>query len=516
MNHSIIPKPQKVRLLEGAFTVNNETVISHSAAAAGVAAYLAALLRPSTTYPLPLQELTDNPGINTINLALAEKADKPAEQYTLTITPEQIRITAPSTQGLFYGVQSLRQLLPPEVESASPVQGVSWTVAALAIEDAPRFKWRGLHLDVGRHFYPISFIKKFIDLLALHKYNIFHWHLTDDQGWRIEIKKYPLLTEVGAFRKSTPIPGAPDTADNTPYGGYYTQEEIREVVVYAAGRFVTVVPEIEMPGHALAALAAYPELGCVGQGYAVGTWWGIIEDVFCAGNEALYPFLEDVLSEVLDLFPSEFIHVGGDECPKVRWEACPKCQAKMKAEGLKDEHELQSFVISHMDKFLNNNGRRLVGWDEILEGGLAPTAAVMSWRGSQGGIDAATAGHDVIMSPFTHCYLDYYQVQDKTNEPPAIGGLITLETTYEFEPAAGFPADKAAYILGGQGNVWTEYMPTSDQVEYMTYPRASALAEAMWSGSERDYNDFQGRLALLLPRLDQLEVHYRPLDYVLD
>ena len=513
MNQPIIPKPQKVQLLESSFSFSNNTVILYSSAAQGVAAYLAGLLRPSTGFPFPLRILAeDTAGSEAIILSLSNRPINSPEEYTLTVTPERIQIVAPTAHGLFYGVQSLRQMLPPAIEMDSPAEGLAWNVQAVAIEDAPRFRWRGLLLDVGRHFYPLSFIKKFIDLMALLKYNVFHWHLTEDQGWRIEIHKYPRLTEIGAYRKSTPIAAARDTADNTPYGGYYTQEEVREVVAYAAERFVTVVPEIEMPGHALAALAAYPELGCVGQGYEVGQWWGVIDDVFCAGNDALYPFLEDVLSEIFELFPSEFIHIGGDECPKTRWEACPKCQAKIKAKSLKDEHELQSYVIQRMEKFLNDNGRRLIGWDEILEGGLAPNATVMSWRGAQGGIDAATAGHDVVMSPYTHVYFDYYQSQDKDNEPPAIGGFIPLEKVYQFDPTEGIPVDKTSHVLGGQGNLWTEYLPSSDLVEYRVYPRAAALAETVWSGGERDYAGFLARLPHLLQRLDQLQVNYRPLD----
>jgi hexosaminidase len=362
--------------------------------------------------------------------------------------------------------------------------------------------------------YPVPFIKKFVDLLALHKYNIFHWHLTDDQGWRIEIKQYPKLTEIGSQRAATPIPADRRQLDGKPYGGYYTQEEIKAVVTYAQERFITVVPEIEMPGHAVAALASYPELGCRGAGYEVRTTWGIAKDVFCAGNDAVFTFLENVLTEVLALFPSEYIHVGGDECPKDRWQECPKCQARIQAEGLADEHELQSYFIQRIERWLNAQGRRLIGWDEILEGGLAPNATVMSWRGSQGGIEAANAGHDVVMSPTTHCYFDYYQSQDQANEPPAIGGFLPLEKVYSFNPLPEEIApDQAHHILGGQGNVWTEYLPRQEQVEYMTYPRATALAEVVWSEpARRDYDDFLARLEPHLRRLASLKVNYRQLD----
>ncbi|MBZ0293304.1 MAG: beta-N-acetylhexosaminidase, partial [Anaerolineae bacterium] len=425
-----------------------------------------------------------------------------------------INLDASSIAGLLNGMQTLRQLLPSEIESSTTVTSVAWQVPAVTIEDAPRFVWRGLHLDVGRHFFPVADIKKWLDVIALYKMNVFHWHLTEDQGWRIEIKQYPRLTEVGAYRAASPYPADRKRLDGQPYGGFYTQAEVKEVVAYAQTLGITVVPEIEMPGHSIAALAAYPDLGCVGEDYQVRTFWGIEDDVFCAGNEDVYTFVENVLDEVLDLFPSEFVHIGGDECPKVRWEACPKCQAAIKREGLKDEHELQSYFIHRIEKFLNARGRRLIGWDEILEGGLAPNATVMSWRGSKGGIEAANAGHDVVMTPNTHCYLDYYQSEDHDNEPPAIGGYLPLENVYAFDPTAGIEPEQAQHVLGGQGNVWTEYIPTSELVEYMTFPRLLAIAEAVWSPIEvRDYDDFLQRLKGQLARLDQLDVHYRnPVD----
>jgi hexosaminidase len=515
MEHHIIPKPKKVQILKDSFSITPETIIMYSPEALGVATFLARFLRPPTGFSFPMERLKeDRSNTNTIKLILKDNEAKAPEAYSLAATLEQIQIVSATPQGLFYGIQSLRQLLPLEIELKTPAKNIEWTVHGVNIEDSPRFQWRGLHLDVARHFYPLSFIKKFIDLMALHKFNVFHWHLTDDQGWRIEINKYPRLTEVGAYRNASPLLADRKSSDNTPYGGFYTRDEVSEVVEYAAERFVTVVPEIEMPGHALAALAAYPELGCVGKGYEVAQWWGMMDDVFCAGNEKLYSFLEDILIEVFDLFPSELIHIGGDECPKVRWETCPKCQEKIKAEGFQDENELQSYVIRRLERFLNRNGRRLIGWDEIIEGGLAPNATVMSWRGSQGGIDAAKSGHNVIMTPNTFCYFDYYQSKDQENEPPAIGGFIPLEKAYQFDPTEGVPIDKEAFILGGQGNIWTEYMPTSVQVEYMTYPRASALAEALWYGRGNDYNDFLVRLAYLLRRLNSLEVNYRRLDHI--
>lgn len=513
---SIIPQPKSVTLDSGTFHLRPDTHIVAGQEAQGVASYLADLLRPATGFALPVDTEIPTPGDgNTINLTTEDApGDLEPEGYELVVRPEHITLRAPQPNGLFYGVQTLRQLLPVAIEGNEKKAGLTWSIPALTIADSPRFPWRGLHLDVGRHMYPVSFIKKFLDLMALHKYNIFHWHLTDDQGWRIEIKQYPKLTEIGSQRAATPIPADRNQLDGQPYGGYYTQEEIKAVVAYAQERFITVVPEIEMPGHAVAALASYPELGCRGAGYEVRTTWGIAKDLFCAGNDAVFTFLENVLSEVLALFPSEYIHVGGDECPKDRWQECPKCQARIQAEDLADEHELQSYFIRRIERWLNAQGRRLIGWDEILEGGLAPNATVMSWRGSQGGIEAANMGHDVVMTPTTHCYFDYYQSQDQANEPPAIGGFLPLEKVYAFNPLPEEIApDKAHHILGGQGNVWTEYLPRPEQVEYMTYPRAVALAEVVWSESaKRDYDDFLTRLEPHLRRLDSLKVNYRQLD----
>jgi hexosaminidase len=504
MNLNIIPQPQSVTPGDGTFTLDASTSIQAVPEAEAVAQYLAEGLRTPTGYPVPVQAAA----ANVIRLT---QADLGPEGYVLTVTPAAVEIQASGLSGWFYGVQTLRQMLPVAIESQEAVTNVAWTVPAVRIEDAPRFPWRGLHLDVGRHFYPVEFVKKYLDLMALHKLNVFHWHLTEDQGWRIEIKQYPKLTEVGSQRAATPYPSDRNKLDGQPYGGYYTQDEVREVVAYAQARGITVVPEIEMPGHAVAALASYPELGCEGQDhYEVRPFWGIAEEVFCAGQEATFTFLENVLTEVLDLFPSEFIHIGGDECPKVRWKACPRCQATIQREGLKDEYELQSYFIHRIEKFLNANGRRLIGWDEILEGGLAPNATVMSWRGSQGGIDAASAGHDVVMTPNTHCYFDYYQSEDKASEPPAIGRYLPLETVYTFDPTEGIPADKHPHVLGGQGNLWTEYLPTAQLVEYMAFPRTTALAERVWSAPDADdYTGFRQRLGTHLQRLDYLGVNYR-------
>lgn len=513
---SIIPQPQSVRLDSGSFQIKTDTRIVAGPQAQDVASYLAQILRPATGFALPIaSETSDANDGNTITLSITNSLDNLGpEGYELVINPEHIQLRASQANGLFYGVQTLRLLLPATIEATQPVANIAWSIPAMTIADTPRFSWRGLHLDVGRHMYPVSFIKKFLDVMALHKFNTFHWHLTEDQGWRIEIKQYPKLTTVGSRRAATPIPASRNQLDGKPYGGCYTQQEIKEVVAYAQKRFITVVPEIEMPGHAAAALASYPELGCRGEGYQVWTSWGIAKDLFCAGNDAVFMFLENVLSEVLALFPGEYIHIGGDECPKDRWRACPKCQARIKSEGLAGEHELQSYFIRRIEHWLNNQGRRLIGWDEILEGGLAPNATVMSWRGNEGGIKAANAGHDVVMTPTTHCYFDYYQSQNQEDEPPAIGNYIPLEQVYGLNPIPpAISPDKAHHVLGAQGNIWTEYMPTQQQVEYMTYPRATALAEVVWSDEAgRNYDEFLLRLAPHLKRLDNLDVNYRRLD----
>ena len=425
----------------------------------------------------------------------------PYEWYALGVQQDGIVLSATTEEGLYRGTRTLVQLLEQGQESA--------TLPCLSILDAPRFEWRGMHLDVCRHFFPVEFVKKYIDLLARYKMNTFHWHLTEDQGWRIEIKKYPKLTEVGAWRSGSQVgPYSRREYDSTAYGGFYTQEQVREVVAYAAERHITVVPEIEMPGHAMAALAAYPQLGCTGGPYEVQKGWGVFDDVFCAGNDSVFMVLQDVLAEVMELFPSEYIHIGGDECPKERWKACPKCQARMKAEHAKDEHELQSYFIQRIEKFVNSKGRKIIGWDEILEGGLAPNAAVMSWRGTEGGIAAAKSGHYAVMSPGSHCYFDHYQ-GDPANEPLAIGGHTTVQKVYSYEPIpTELKAEEAKYILGAQGNVWTEYILTPEHVEYMAVPRMLALAEVLWTPKEkRDEADFIRRLEQEFPKLDAMHVN---------
>ena len=508
----LFPRPRSLVRNVGSFTLDSDTVIR--AQDGNLGEMLANYLRPATGFPLPVGSTGDTVNSrNVIRLVEGQDLDSP-EAYRLAASSDEVVLSASAPAGFMHGFQTLRQLLPPQILGAERADGIDWRIPALKISDAPAFGWRGLHLDVGRHMFPLAFIKKFIDLLAFYKFNTFHWHLTEDQGWRIEIEKYPRLTEVGAYRTETCLPRNRRQFDGAPYGGFYTQEQIREVVAYAGERSITVVPEIELPGHSLAALTAYPELGCVGKDYQVRTSWGIDENIYCAGNDDVFTFLKDVFGEVLELFPSEFIHVGGDEAPKKRWKRCPACQARIKAEDLKDEDELQSWFVRQFDSWLGERGRRLVGWDEILEGGLAPNATVMSWRGSDGGIAAANAGHDVVMTPTTYCYLDYYQAEDFDSEPPALPRYLPLRKVYDFVVVPDeIDADKKQHILGGQGNLWTEYIPTTDHLEYMAYPRAIALAEVLWKHPEqRDYGAFLVRLKGHLPRLDALGVNYRPLD----
>lgn len=440
-------------------------------------------------------------------LVSPELSSIPPGGHRITVGRSGIDIAAGTHEGAFHALQTVRQLLA----AAATEPNGGRRVDGVTITDAPRFAWRGLHLDVARHFQPVAFVKRTIDLMARWKLNTFHWHLTDDQGWRIAIAKYPRLTEVGGCRVETMVEKRfdPYVGDGTPHCGFYTQDEIREVVAYAAARHITVVPEIEMPGHAVAALAAYPELACTPGPFAVRTTWGVDENIFCPG-ERTFQFLQDVLTEVLALFPSTFIHVGGDEAPKDRWKASPLAQEVIRREGLKDEHELQSWFVQRIERFLNARGRRLIGWDEILEGGLAPNASVMSWRGTSGGIEAARQGHDVVMTPTSHLYLDYYQ-GDARFEPLAIGGLVPLDRVYAYEPVPDeLTPEQARHILGAQGNVWTEYLRTPESVEYMTWPRALALAEVTWSARERrDWDDFLRRLPSALRALDALGVAYR-------
>ncbi|MGV3614362.1 MAG: beta-N-acetylhexosaminidase [Fimbriimonas sp.] len=505
---AVVPRPAHFRPATGTFPLNAQTKIAVSDATRDLGIQLQGYLSPSSGLPFELSRRTGN---NTISLVLDRRLEVLGQEgYRLKVRPDRVEIRGGGAAGVFYGLQTLRQLLPPDAFRRAKTGNVTWALPCLDIEDRPRFSWRGLHLDVARNFMPKESVLKLLDLMALHKLNTFHWHLTDDQGWRIEIKRYPKLTQVGADRKDTMLTYDPPTYTGRPHGGFYTQDDVREVVAYAAALHITVVPEIEMPGHAQAAIAAYPELGNLTTPLEVGTKWGVIENVFNVEDSTI-SFLQNVLAEVVELFPSKFIHIGGDEVPKKQWKESAAAQAKMKRLGLKDEHELQSWFVRQMDTWLAARGRRLIGWDEILEGGLAPGATVMSWRGVQGGIAAAQAGHDVVMTPTSHLYLDYYQSRDRKNEPHAIGGFVPLETVYGFEPVpAELPVDKTKHVLGAQGNLWTEYIRDFKHVEYMFFPRAAALSEVVWSPREsRDFTDFRRRLDAHLPRLARLDVNYR-------
>lgn len=496
----IIPIPVEQTINSGHFILDNNTYIKTAKELSSVADYFSAFLRSQTDIHL------DTPRKEKEISFVINKTIKNDEGYTLSVTPKNIVIEAKNKKGAFYAIQTLLQILPPTIEKKSTIK-----IQAVIIKDAPRFNYRGMHLDVGRHMFSVDFIKKYIDLIAMLKMNTFHWHLTEDQGWRIEIKKYPKLQEVAAYRKETLIGhynDQPQQFDGKRYGGYYTQEQIKEIVAYAQTRQVTIIPEIEMPGHSQAAIAAYPHLGCTGNQVDVAMKWGVFEEVYCP-KESTFKFLEDVIDEVVMLFPGKYIHIGGDEAPKIRWKQCKHCQQLIKKEGLKDEHGLQSYFIARMEKYINSKGKQIIGWDEILEGGLAPNATVMSWRGNAGAIEAAKQGHPVILTPNSHCYFDYYQ-SDNANEPIAIGGFLPLEKVYSFEPIPKeLNKEQSTYVLGGQGNVWTEYMSTSEKVEYMAFPRAIALSEVLWSPSKnKDYKNFVNRLQHFQKRLDHIGVNY--------
>lgn len=515
-SYSVIPEPVSLQPQDGSFEINPGTLIVADERTHAVATMFNELLSPATGFQFRIVPDTDQKS-NIITLKLDGSLEKElgAEGYRLIVSPTDIRITAPKEAGLFYGLVTLKQLLPEAIYSDDKVRDTAWRLPCVTITDYPRFPWRGMHLDVCRHFMPKEFVKKYIDLIAMHKMNVFHWHLTDDQGWRIEIKQYPKLTDVGAWRKETIVGHArgpkPWTFDGIPHGGFYTQDEVRDIVAYAKKRFITVVPEIEMPGHSQAAIAAYPELGNTDKKLDVCTWWGSGEDVFNA-NESTITFLQNVLTEVMGLFPSTDIHIGGDEVPKNFWKDSPQAQARMKELGLANEEELQSWFVKRMDTFLDAHSRRLVGWDEILEGGLAPGAIVMSWRGIDGGIAAAKAGHDVIMAPGSHTYLDHYQSKPE-GQPLAIGGFLPLEKVYSFEPVPpSLTQAEAKHVLGAQGQLWTEYILDPDHVELMALPRMCALAEVVWTpAAQKNYDDFYTRLETQAKRLDRLDVHYFPL-----
>jgi hexosaminidase len=506
--YAIVPMPARLQPGTGWFVLGPTARIAIADGIdpriAAAAERFAVEMREATGLPLPVGASPAS-GSGEIRLAIDPAVPGGEEGYRLRVAPEGVDLSAAAPAGLFYGLQTLRQMAGTE-----PRDG-AWRIPAASIEDAPRFEYRGVHLDVGRHFFPVDFIRKYIDMMSAYKMNTFHWHLTEDQGWRLEIEKYPLLTEVGSCRKETRVgrEGRNAGFDGQRYCGFYTQEEAREIVEYARQRFVTVIPEIEMPGHSLAALAAYPDFACTEGPFEVGTRWGVYEEIYCPKEET-FAFLEDVLTEVMEIFPSEYIHIGGDEAPKERWEESGLAQEVIRRENLGDEHELQSYFIQRMEKFLNAHGRQIIGWDEILEGGLAPNATVMSWRGEEGGIAAAKEGHDVVMTPNSYLYLDYLQGPPE-GEPLGIGGNLPLEKVYSYEPQpAALTAAEAEHILGAQANLWTEYIKTPDHVEYMLFPRLLALSEVVWSPREaRSWSSFVERLPEQLDLLEAMDVNYR-------
>lgn len=509
-DYQVIPMPHEIVAAQGSpFVLKSGVKILYPEGNAQMqrnAELLAEYLKTATGKDFAVEAGTE--GKNAIVLALGVDNKNP-EAYELKVAGEGVTVKGATEAGVFYGIQTLRKSLPVAV-------GANISLPAVDIKDAPRFAYRGAHFDTSRHFFTVDEVKTYIDMLALHNMNRMHWHFTEDQGWRIEIKKYPKLTEIGSKRSETVIGKNSGKYDGVPHEGFYTQEEAKEIVKYAAERFITVIPEIDIPGHMQAALASYPELGCTGGPYEVWKMWGVSEDVLCIGNDQSLKFLEDVFAELIEIFPSEYIHIGGDECPKVRWAQCPKCQARIKQLGLKSdakhtkEERLQSYVISHVEKFLNEHGRQIIGWDEILEGGLAPNATVMSWRGEGGGIEAAKQHHDVIMTPNTYLYFDYYQSKDTDNEPLAIGGYLPVERVYSYEPMPkSLTPDEQKYIKGVQANLWTEYIPTFSHAQYMVLPRWAALAEVQWSAPEKkDYANFLFRLPRLIQWYDAEGYNY--------
>ena len=502
----LIPKPQQLQKFEGSLSLNGSVTFYADSEFKIATDFLLNFLQNGMD-----MELEKAPKERAF-IILIQDSTLPPEGYSVDTSEEQIIIKAADDGGAYYGVQTLRQLLPPSIEEPRTTQ--SAFLPRLKIVDAPKFKYRGMHLDVGRHFFSKEFIKEYIANMSLLKMNYFHWHLTEDQGWRIEIKKYPKLTTHAAYREETLIGHyneTPQQFDGTRYGGFYSQEDIKEIVAFATRHNVTIIPEIEMPGHAQAAISAYPELGCTGEQVPVATKWGVFENIYCP-NQKTFEFLQDVLTEVIELFPGEYIHIGGDEAPKSHWKNCDHCQKLIADLDLKDEHELQSYFIKKIETFVNSKGKKIIGWDEILEGGLAPNATVMSWRGTAGAVQAAKEQHQVILTPTSHAYFDYYQ-DDHPDEPLAIGGFLPLKKVYSFNPIPSeLNIEETKYVLGAQGNVWTEYIKTEDKVEYMAYPRMLAMSEVVWSGAsenlEADYADFLSRLEIFNKRLDVLDVNY--------
>ncbi len=511
---AIVPQPASVVARPGSFLLSPRTHIAVDDATRDVGEYLRSKLRPATAFRL---DFVKRGGRGDIKLILDPRMAKfGPEGYRLDVRAEGVEVRASRPAGLFYGCQTFRQMLPPDVFRRAQVFGLRWAAPCSTIDDQPRFAWRGMHMDVARHFMPKEFVMKFLDLMALHKFNVFHWHLTDDTGWRIEIKRYPRLTEASSSSDFSAMnPGGATRSINQRPGGFYTQDDIREIVKFAADRFITVVPEIELPGHSMAAITAYPELGNRFEIEVAGGDGAFLknEDNVYNVSDATITFLKDVLAEVVGLFPSSFIHIGGDEVDKMAWKGNPTAQKRKRALGLKTEQELQSWFTKQFDTFLTKANRRLIGWDEIVEGGLAPGAAVMSWRGIDGGIAAAKAGHDVVMTPSSNTYFDYYQ-GPAAKEPKAIGGFLPLTVVYNYEPIPdALNAEQAKHVLGVQGQLWSEFIPHPKHMEYMAFPRECALSEVAWSSKDnRNYNDFIARLYIHLQRLNALDVNYRPLD----
>jgi len=519
---NIIPKPVQLTQKTGYFNLNKSTVIIANTASRHNADMLNFYLKKLYGFKLSVKNISPYQNVkNIIFLGLPYPENYKKDQYNLSIESNKIAINAASNPGLFYGIQTLLQLLPTDKDSINNSQ---FQIPQLSITDYPRFQYRGMHLDVGRHFFGVDEVKKYLDYMAFHKFNTFHWHLTEDQGWRIEIKKYPLLTSVGGFRNGTIIGHHPGTGnDSIHYGGFYTQQEIKDVIKYAKDRYITIIPEIEMPGHSSAAIAAYPKLSCFPDestlvksntpwagsrsGKQVQQTWGVFEDVYCP-SEYTFKFLENVLDEVMQLFPSKYIHIGGDECPKEAWKRSAFCQKLIKEKNLKDENGLQTYFISRIEKYLNSKGRNIIGWDEILEGGLTPNATVMSWRGEDGGVAAAQQHHNVIMTPGKYCYFDHSQL--KNDDSLTIGGYLPLDTVYSYEPVPKeLNAQEAKYVLGAQGNVWTEYIANNSKLEYMILPRMSALSEVLWSPKEmRNLEDFKTRLPSMVNRYKMWGANY--------
>jgi hexosaminidase len=518
---NIIPAPVELKMNTGNFSFNHSTQIIAAESAMHEAKMFNFYLKKLYGYALPVKsKLGNSKSGNVIILELTKSTDR-KDAYNMAVESNKILIRSSGNEGLFYGIQTLLQLLP---ENKTEIAEQPYEIPQLSIKDYPRFQYRGMHLDVGRHFFGVDFIKKYIDYLAYYKFNNFHWHLTEDQGWRIEIKRYPRLTSVGGFRNGTIIGHYPGTGNDSIHsGGFYTQEQIKDIVKYAQDRFITIIPEIEMPGHSSAAIAAYPQLSCFPDestkisdktpwagsrnGKQVQQTWGVFEDVYCP-SEYTFKFLENVLDEVMKLFPSKYIHIGGDECPKTAWKRSAFCQKLIKDKNLKDEHGLQSYFIQRIEKYLNSKGRSIIGWDEILEGGLAPNATVMSWRGEEGGIAAAQQKHDVIMTPGTYVYFDHSQT--KTEDSVTIGGYLPLEKVYNYEPVPKeLTGEEAKYVLGAQGNVWTEYMENTSKVEYMIFPRMSALSEVLWSPKEnRNWKEFSDKLPDIYKRYELWGANY--------